>query len=166
MKKSLLLLSAAWFALAPSAHAQEADDNAPEFNQYGQKVESHTAEAKFQDGIMVLENKKYDLKFWFDIRVQGDAAFYFGGPDFTAKKLNGENNPNHIGNGASLRRTRMAVKTQLGKSKLAVSSIWETMCIMRLMAKGLSLIMNHTTGHIRFSSHTSFLICQKKNRYT
>lgn len=116
MKKSMLLLSTAWLALAPSAFAQEADDNAAEYNQYGQKVESHVAEAKFQDGIMVLENKKYDLKFWFDIRVQGDAAFYFGGPDFTAKKIGGENNPNHIGNGASLRRTRMAVKAQLGKN--------------------------------------------------
>lgn len=114
MKKSILLLTTALVSL--SSFAQESKEDGAEYNQYGQKVETMPAEAKFQDGILAFENKKNDFKFWFDIRVQGDAAFYFGGPDFTAKTLDGASNPNHIGNGASFRRTRFAVKAQLGKN--------------------------------------------------
>ena len=114
MKKSILLLTTALVSL--SSFAQEAKEDGAEYNQYGQKVETMPAEAKFQDGILAFENKKNDFKFWFDIRVQGDAAFYFGGPDFTAKTLDGASNPNHIGNGASFRRTRFAVKAQKNKN--------------------------------------------------
>lgn len=62
------------------------------------------------------ESKKGDFKMWFDIRIQGDAALYFGAPDFTASKLQGLDNPNHIGSGMALRRTRIGVKAQLDKN--------------------------------------------------
>lgn len=114
MKKSILFLSAAMLSL--SSFAQVAEDGA-EYNQYGQKVEVIPAQAKFQDGILAFENKDKGFKLWFDTRVQADAGFFFGGPDFTKEeKIDGKLNPDHIGNGATLRRTRFAVKAQLGKN--------------------------------------------------
>ncbi len=59
-----------------------------------------------QDGILVFQNKKANYKMWFDIRIQGDAAVYFGY----------DKNLTQIGNGMSLRRTRFAVKTQIDKN--------------------------------------------------
>ena len=112
MKKLFLLLSVA--AMALCASAQETEQ--VEYNQYGQVVESTPAHAKFQDGILLFEAKKIGFKFWFDTRVQADAAFYFGAPDFCARKIDGVDNPNHIGNGASIRRARFAIKAQLGKN--------------------------------------------------
>ena len=114
MKKGLFLLTS--LVLGLSASAQTATEEDVEYNQYGQKVEAMPAQAKFQDGILAFENKKHDFKFWFDIRVQGDAAVYFGAPDYCASKLDGVTNTNHIGNGMSFRRTRLAVKAQLGKN--------------------------------------------------
>lgn len=114
MKKSILLLSAAMLSL--SSFAQAAEDGA-EYNQYGQKVEAIPAEAKFQDGVLAFENKKNNFKLWFDVRVQADAGIFFGGPDFTKEeRVDGNLNSDHIGNGATLRRTRFAVKAQLGKN--------------------------------------------------
>ena len=112
MKKSILLLSVA--ALAFSANAQNEENEAAEYNQYGQKVESLPAQASFQDGVMVFQNKEHGYKLWFDTRVQADAGFFFGGPEWTKdEKIDGKLNPDHIGNGATLRRTRFAVKAQL-----------------------------------------------------
>lgn len=111
MKKSILTLSCALMAMPMLAqNEQEA-----EYNQYGQKVESIPAQAKFQDGILAFENKDQGFKLWFDTRVQADAGFFFGAPDFCDKPSDGSVNANHIGNGASIRRARFAVKAQLGK---------------------------------------------------
>ena len=109
MKKVFLVSLFALFATA--AFAQEAD-----VNQYGQKVESVPVEAKMQDGILVFQNKDANYKMWFDVRVQADAAVYFGAPDFCAKEIDGKSNTSHIGNGMNLRRTRFAVKAQLDKN--------------------------------------------------
>lgn len=115
MKKGLLAISA--LALAFCASAQTAENDGAEYNQYGQKVESMPAQAKFQDGVLAFENKDKGFKLWFDTRVQVDCGFFFGGPEWTKEeKVDGKLNGDHIGNGATLRRTRFAVKAQLGKN--------------------------------------------------
>ncbi len=99
--KKLLLLAAVALASVFGAQAQEAT-----YNQYGQKVTSLPINASVQDGILVFQNKDANYKMWFDVRVQGDAAVYFGY----------DKNLTQIGNGMSFRRTRFAVKTQIDKN--------------------------------------------------
>ncbi len=100
MKKLVLLAAIRCLAISV-ASAQETD-----VNQYGQKVTSVPVEAQMQDGILVFQNKEANYKMWFDIRIQGDAAAYFG--------YNKDYNP--IGNGMSIRRSRFAVKAQLDEN--------------------------------------------------
>lgn len=107
MKKTLLLLAAIAFALPVSAQISEkAIEPETDYNQYGQKVTSLPVDAKLQDGILVFQSKEAKYKLWFDVRVQADAAFYFGAPAYA----------DPIGNGASIRRARFAVKAQLSKN--------------------------------------------------
>ena len=101
---SLLALSASIAAFAQQAETQEGA--ATEVNQYGQKVNSYPAEATVQDGILVFQNKNQNYKMWFDVRVQGDAAVFFGY----------DKNLTQIGNGMLIRRARFAVKAQLDKN--------------------------------------------------
>ena len=114
MKKVLLISALALMSIA--AVAQQRDDVQTEVNQYGQKVTATPVDATVQDGILVFQNKEANYKMWFDVRIQGDAAVYFGAPDFCAKEIDGKSNTSHIGNGMSLRRTRFAVKAQLDKN--------------------------------------------------
>ena len=107
---SILALAATFASFAQEEAAQT------EVNQYGQKVKSVPVNATVQDGILVFQNKEANYKMWFDVRIQGDAAVYFGAPDFCAKEIDGKSNTSHIGNGMSLRRTRFAVKAQLDKN--------------------------------------------------
>ncbi len=102
---SLLALSASIAAFAQQAETQEGGA-ATEVNQYGQKVNSYPAEATVQDGILVFQNKSQSYKMWFDVRVQGDAAVFFGY----------DKNLTQIGNGMAIRRARFAVKAQLDKN--------------------------------------------------
>ena len=111
MKKTIFVSLLALCA-SVALSAQQSED----VNQYGQKVESTPVEASVQDGILVFQNKEANYKMWFDVRLQGDAAVYFGAPDFCAQQIDGKNNTSHIGNGMSLRRTRFAVKAQLDKN--------------------------------------------------
>ena len=99
--KKLLLVAAVAIASICGAQAQTTD-----VNQYGQKVTSIPIKAQVQDGILVFQNKEAGYKMWFDVRVQGDAAVYFGY----------DKNLTTIGNGMSFRRTRFAVKTQIDKN--------------------------------------------------
>ena len=99
--KKLLLIAAVAIASICGAQAQTA-----EVNQYGQKVTSLPINASVQDGILVFQNKEANYKMWFDVRVQGDAAVYFGY----------DKNLTQIGNGMSFRRTRFAGKTQIDKN--------------------------------------------------
>ena len=99
--KKLLLIAAVAVASIFGAQAQET-----EVNQYGQEVKSLPIEATVQDGILVFQNKEANYKMWFDVRIQGDAAVYFGY----------DKNLTSIGNGMSLRRTRFAVKTQIDEN--------------------------------------------------
>ncbi|MBE6201720.1 MAG: porin [Rikenellaceae bacterium] len=101
MKKFLLIAAVAIVSIC-GAQAQEAEVT---YNQYGQKVTSLPIKAQVQDGILVFQNKDAGYKMWFDVRVQGDAAVYFGY----------DKNLTQIGNGMSFRRTRFAVKTQINK---------------------------------------------------
>ncbi|MGM9792052.1 MAG: OprO/OprP family phosphate-selective porin [Candidatus Cryptobacteroides sp.] len=103
--KKVLFISAALLAFAVSANAQHVQEVQEEYqyNQYGQKVSSLPVNAQLQDGILVFQNKQANYKMWFDVRVQGDAAVYFGY----------DKNLVSIGNGMSMRRTRFAVKAQL-----------------------------------------------------
>ena len=112
--KKVLLISLLALSASITAVAQKAEE--ADVNQYGQKVESVPVEAKMQDGILVFQNKNANYKMWFDVRVQADAAVYFGAPDFCAKEIDGKWNTSHIGNGMNLRRTRFAVKAQLDKN--------------------------------------------------
>ncbi len=100
--KKFLLIAAVAIASICGAQAQEAEVT---YNQYGQKVTSLPIKAQVQDGILVFQNKDANYKMWFDVRVQGDAAVFFGY----------DKNLTQIGNGMSFRRTRFAVKTQIDK---------------------------------------------------
>ena len=99
--KKVILTSIIALIASTAAFAQEA-----EVNQYGQKVNSYPVETTVQDGILVFQNKAQNYKMWFDIRVQGDAAVFFGY----------DKNLTQIGNGMLMRRTRFAVKAQLDKN--------------------------------------------------
>ena len=98
---SLMALASSFAVMAQEVKTAEA-----EVNQYGQKVNSVPVDAVVQDGILVFQNKAQNYKFWFDIRVQGDAAVFFGY----------DKNLTQIGNGMLMRRTRFAVKAQLDKN--------------------------------------------------
>ena len=102
--KKVFLLSAALLAFAISAGAQNQEE--VQYNQYGQKVESLPIDARLQDGILVFQNKAANYKMWFDVRIQGDAAVYFGY----------DKNLVSIGNGMNIRRSRFAIKAQLDKN--------------------------------------------------
>ena len=102
--KKVFLLSAALLAFAISAGAQNQEE--VQYNQYGQKVESLPIDARLQDGILVFQNKATNYKMWFDVRVQGDAAVFFGY----------DKNLVSIGNGMNIRRSRFAIKAQLDKN--------------------------------------------------
>lgn len=70
-------------------------------NQYGVKVSRKPVEAEERSGFLVLESADQSYRFWFDIRVQVDAAAFAG------------STPAPIGNGVALRRLRLATKSQI-----------------------------------------------------
>ncbi|MDY3979702.1 MAG: porin [Tidjanibacter sp.] len=102
--KKLLLSAAAVTAFSFMAVAQQ--EVGTDVNQYGQVVTSKPVKAELQDGILVFKNAQENYKMWFDVRVQADAAAYFGQDE--------DYDP--IGNGMSIRRARFAVKAQLDKN--------------------------------------------------
>ena len=114
--KKVLLISALALSMSMTAVAQQNAGEQTDVNQYGQTVTSTPVSAAVQDGILVFQNKEANYKMWFDVRLQADAAVYFGAPDFCAEEIDGKWNSSHIGNGMSLRRTRFAVKAQLDKN--------------------------------------------------
>lgn len=100
--KRLSLLMAALFVIGAAAFAQKSDQA---IDQYGNKVSVNEVNATERDGILVFENKDKDFKFWFDSRVQIDFGHYFGAQEWA----------DEIGSGASIRRARFAVKTQINR---------------------------------------------------
>ena len=102
MKKTILLSLLALAVSMTAAAQTNRQDVTTDINQYGQIVNSKPVNAALQDGILVFQNKAENYKMWFDVRVQGDAAVYFGQDENLVK----------IGNGMSMRRTRFAIKAQ------------------------------------------------------
>ena len=100
MKKSLLTL-AILLAYA-GMYAQDKGNDTIRFNAYGQMVSRVPLIAENQNGILVFESKDQSIKTWFDLRVNFDGAHYFD-----------QNALNPIGDGASIRRMRFAMKTNL-----------------------------------------------------
>ena len=98
--KRFSFLMAALFVIGTMAFAQTGDKAV---DQYGNKVNVKEVTATERDGILVFESKDKDFKFWFDSRVQVDFGAYFGQQAWA----------DPIGNGASIRRARFAVKTQI-----------------------------------------------------
>ena len=103
MKRFTFML-AALFA-GTMAFAQT-EDKAQAIDQYGNKVDVEEVTASSRDGILVFESKDKDYKLWFDTRVQVDFGSFFGQQDWA----------DPIGNGASIRRARFAVKGQITPS--------------------------------------------------
>ncbi|MBP5574032.1 MAG: hypothetical protein J6X40_07700 [Bacteroidales bacterium] len=96
-----LLMMAALFLIGAAATAQPGKA----IDQYGNKVDVQELNASERDGIMVLESKDQAYKLWFDTRVQVDFGHYFGAQEWA----------DPIGSGASIRRARFAVKTQINR---------------------------------------------------
>lgn len=86
--------------LGTIAYGQKSDQA---IDQYGNKVDVQNVEASNRDGILVFESKNKDYKFWFDTRVQVDFGNYFGQQSWA----------DQIGDGASIRRARLAAKAQI-----------------------------------------------------
>jgi phosphate-selective porin OprO/OprP len=104
MKKLSFLMIALF--LGTLAFAQSADQASKEkkaVDQYGNKVDVKDVFASERDGILVFESKDKEYKFWFDSRVQVDFANYWGEQSWA----------DNIGDGASIRRARFAVKAQI-----------------------------------------------------
>lgn len=100
MKRFTFMLAALF--VGTMAFAQT-EDKAQAIDQYGNKVDVEEVTASSRDGILVFESKDKDYKLWFDSRVQVDFGAFFGQQDWA----------DPIGNGASIRRARFAVKTQI-----------------------------------------------------
>ena len=100
--KKFSFLMAALFVFGTMAYAQLTEQAV---DQYGNRVNVKSVSATERDGILVFESQDKDFKFWFDSRVQVDFGHYFGAQDFA----------DPIGSGASIRRARFAVKTQINR---------------------------------------------------
>ncbi len=74
-------------------------------NQYGIIVDRHPLEPEFRNGILNFETKDKEYKLWIDNRIYVDGAYFFD-----------KNTYNKIGNGVTIRRARMAIKTILHKN--------------------------------------------------
>ncbi len=74
------------------------------YNAYGKQVTRKELNAEARNGILVLESKKQDYRFWFDSRIFFDGAYFFD-----------KNALNPIGNGVNIRRARFALKANLSK---------------------------------------------------
>ena len=101
--RTLLLLGVLFFSLN-NAFAQEVKDTAVRLDQYGKVVKRVPLGVEARNGILVFESANQDYKLWFDFRLNIDAQVAFG------------ESFNEIGDGASLRRARLAVKADISKN--------------------------------------------------
>ena len=100
MKNKYYVALVALFLYNIGTFAQEIkkNDSVP-INQYGQKiVSSLSLYGEAQDGILKFTSDDKSYSLWFDNRVQFDGGFF------------SDNTLNLIGNGATIRRARFAVK--------------------------------------------------------
>lgn len=106
MKKTTLFLALSLCFSAMYGQVLHETDST-DVNQYGVVVKKSPVDVTEQEGFLVMKGKgkMSDYKLWFDMRVQVDGATFFGNnKDFDA-----------IGDGASIRRARFAVKSQVNK---------------------------------------------------
>ncbi len=73
------------------------------YNQYGVAVDRIPLIAERRGGVLVFESRDQKQRIWFDTRVQVDGAIFTG------------DTYNEIGNGTSIRRARLAMKTELNE---------------------------------------------------
>jgi phosphate-selective porin OprO/OprP len=100
MKKTILILMCAGLPMLSYA---QSDNDSVRYNQYGIKVNRTPLTAEARNGILVFESKDQSYKYWFDARVDADGATFWGqDKDF-----------DKIGNGAAIRRARIAIKAQI-----------------------------------------------------
>ena len=100
--RKILFLTAIMLLTVSSAFAQKN----VKYNQYGVAVSSDVLDVESQDGFLVIASPNSGYKIWFDNRVQVDLGAFFGAPDFA----------DPIGNGASIRRARFAIKAQVDEN--------------------------------------------------
>jgi len=106
MKNKYYILLAAMMLSSIGSFAQiEETDKSVTLNQYGQQVESIGLEAEARNAIITFESEDGNYKFWMDNRVLFDGAYFFD-----------EDTYNGIGNGVTIRRARLAIKTILHKN--------------------------------------------------
>lgn len=91
--------------IASYAQIDKETDEPTKLNQYGQKVESVDLDAEARNAIITFESKDGNYKFWMDNRVLFDGGYFFD-----------NNTYNPIGNGVTIRRARLAIKTKLHKN--------------------------------------------------
>ncbi len=104
MKIKFYFLTATLLAFSLLSTAQE-EDVSIKLNQYGQKVKAVKLDAEARNGILSFESKDGNYSFWFDNRIYLDGGYYFD-----------KNTYNPIGNGVTVRRARIAIKTILHKN--------------------------------------------------
>jgi len=108
MKIKIFTLIGTMFALFASAqHEEQVQDTILFTNQYGVVVDRHPLEPEARNGILTIESKDHNgtYKLWLDNRVYFDGGYFFD-----------QNALNAIGNGLTIRRARMAIKTILYKN--------------------------------------------------
>lgn len=97
-----LILAIACLGITVVVLAQTSRDSI-KVDQYGVKVERTSLGVEERNGILVLESVDSKYKFWLDNRINVDAATFWGqNKDY-----------DKIGDGASIRRARFAIKAQL-----------------------------------------------------
>ncbi len=102
MKKLVFTILSLAFATGLAAQTGQ-EELSVRYNQYGVAVDRNPLSAEERGGILVFEDAKQTYKFWLDLRVQLDGAYFFGqNPDYDP-----------IGNGIKTRRIRMAFKAQV-----------------------------------------------------
>jgi len=101
MKNKLYMLLVAMMLSNLGSFAQTEEN----LNQYGQKVETVDLEAEARNAIITFISDDGNYKFWMDNRVLFDGAYFFDQDTY-----------NGIGNGVTIRRARLAIKTILHKN--------------------------------------------------
>jgi len=108
-KMKLLLFTVLTLTINITVFGQE---DTVRYNQYGQKVERIILKPEARSGVITLESDDKNFKFWTDVRVNVDAAYYQDGYDNnkSATWNQTENNIN-LSSGFLIRRARIAFKT-------------------------------------------------------
>jgi phosphate-selective porin OprO/OprP len=100
--KKLLIPLLTFCLLTWSGLVSGQENDSIRYNAYGQIVKRTPMTVETRNGVLVFESKDQKTRTWFDLRVNFDGAYYFD-----------KNTYNPLGNGATIRRLRFAMKTIL-----------------------------------------------------